>query len=613
MSALFKIKDHSKETKLFINRTIASASFVAFLFFILLARVFYLQIAQHDNYLNMAQNNQIRVISIPPIRGLIYDRNGILIAENSANYSLEIVPNRVTNFNKLFKELNDIIPISEKDEKEFYKQIKLKGRFESIPIKSRLTEKEVATFALEQHRFTNVEVNAYLSRKYPYSELFAHVLGYIGRISENDLENIDITKYRGTHVIGRSGLESYYESLLHGTAGFEKVETDARGKIVRKLEETLPTPGKNLYLTIDSRLQQIAYDALAGKRGAVVAIEIDTGEVLTLASRPSYDANLFISGINQQTYNKLQNQESQPLFHRAIRGQYPPGSTVKPLIGLKALEEDILTPNFTLFDPGYYKLSSESRLFRDWQKNGHGHVNLESAIAQSCSTFFYYLSEKLGIDHIYDIYSQFGLGKLTNIDLYGEAQGLAPNDEWKRIHKKQSWFVGETLITGIGQGYTLATPIQMAQVAATLGAKGKRMQPYLVKKMHLTGKPEEITQTIEAQNIEIKNLRNWNTVVSGMQKSITDNRGTAHRIFDKRKTYDIAGKTGTVQVFGLKQDEFYEVEKIKEDLRDHGWFIAFAPVKQPKIALAVIVENSKGSSEIAKKVLDAYFKGQING
>lgn len=613
MPVLFKLKDHSKENQLYLNRIVAATIGGSILLFVLIARLFFLQIFHHDTYVTLARNNQVRMISIAPTRGLIYDRNGILLADNTPDFSLEISPNRVSDLENLIERLAKIIPISEQDIKSFYKQKKYKGRFERIPIRNKLTEEEVAAFSVQQYQFPEVEIQANLSRHYPFGEAMAHVLGYTGLLSENDLTQIDIAKYRGTYVIGKSGIEKSYETALRGKAGYEQVETDARGRMIRQLEEIPSVPGDNLYLSIDSKLQVLAFEALQNNKGAIVAIDVKTGGILAMVSKPSFDPNLFVKGIPQETYDKLQNAKEQPLFHRAIRGQYPPGSTVKPLVALQALDFKVITPNTVFHDPGYYQLHADGRLYRDWLPEGHGAISLENAIAESCTTFFYYVADKMGIDKMHDIFARFGLGTLTNIDIQGEAKGLAPSPAWKKAAKRQSWYQGETLITGIGQGYTLVTPLQMATVASTIANRGVRIQPSLVKSIQTPDQVITEQEIVYPAKVELMHDEHWDTVISGMEKVIKNPRGTAHWISYPKLNYSVAGKTGTVQVYGLKQDETYDANKIKSSLRDHAWFIAFAPIEDPQIAVAVIIEHSKGSPMVARKILDGYFAEEKHG
>lgn len=607
MPTLFKLKDHFKENQLFLNRVVAATIFASILLGVILVRQIYLQIYQHDTYATLARNNQVRMISIAPTRGLIYDRNGVLLADNTPDFSLEISPNRVSNLDELLERLQRYINVSEQDIKNFQKQKKYKGRFERIPIRTKLTEEEVAIFSMEKYQFPEIDIQANLSRHYPFGDAFAHVLGYTGLLSEQDLTQIDITKYRGTHSIGKSGIEKSFEDQLHGKAGFEQVETDARGRMIRQLDQIPSSQGQNLYLTLDSRLQLLAYDALQNNQGAVVVMDVKTGGILAMVSKPSFDPNLFSKGIPQEAYDKLKHAKEQPLFHRAIRGQYPPGSTVKPLVALQALDLNVITAKENFYDPGYYQIHADGRMYRDWMPEGHGNISLQHAIAESCTTYFYWVADKLGIDRMHDIFSRFGLGEFTNIDIIGESKGIAPSQAWKKQTKRQSWFHGETLITGIGQGYTLVTPLQMAGVAATIANRGERVKPFLLKSMQSEDATITETEPVHLPKVELRTPQHWDTVISAMEQVIQNPRGTAHWISYPKAKYTYAGKTGTVQVYGIKQDETYDANKIKSSLRDHAWFIAFAPIENPQVAVAVIIEHSKGSPMVARKVLDAYF------
>lgn len=607
MPALFKLKDHFKENQLYLNRSVAALVIAGFLLLVLLGRLFYLQILHHSTYVTLARNNQVRMISIAPTRGLIYDRNGVLLADNIPDFSLEISPSMVKDIDGLIAKLSKIIKISENDIKNFHKQRKYKGRFERIPIRNKLTEEEVAAFSIEKYQFPEVDIHANLARVYPFGEAFAHVIGYTGMLSEQDLDEIDQTKYRGTYVIGKYGIEKSYEDILRGSAGYEQVETDARGRMIRNLDEIPPIAGQNIYLSIDSKLQLVAYDALQNFNGAVVAIDVKTGGVLAMVSRASFDPNLFVRGVQQDVYNKLQNSRDRPLFNRAIRGQYSPGSTVKPIIALQALELNIVTPKTIFNDRGYYQLHADGRKYRDWKEEGHGLITVTQALTESSSPFFYFVADKMGIDKLHDVFTRFGLGAATNVDIDGEASGIAPSPAWKKKVKRQSWFPGETLSTGIGQGYTLVTPIQLATMAATIGTRGTRIQPSLVK---ATQTPDQVITergTKVLTPVKVAHPEHWDVIIEGMQNVVKSQQGTAYWANMPRTKFTVAGKTGTVQVFGLKQDEKYEADKIKAHLRDHKWFIAFAPVEDPQIAIAVIIEHNPGSPMVARKVLEAYF------
>lgn len=609
---IYTLKDHFKESQLYLNRAIIAAVIVAIVLITLTIRLIYLQISQHDVYKTLSLNNQVRIVPITPTRGLIFDRNGVLLAENMPAFSLELTPERTPNIKETLKTINNIMPITETEQQQFYKQLKYKRRNESIPIRIKLSEEEVAKFSVEKHRLPGVEIVARLIRHYPFKENLAHALGYIGPISEKDLSQINPANYRGTYNIGKIGIEKFYEDELHGTTGYQHIETDARGRTIRVLNRTPPVSGSDLYLSLDNRLQTAATEALKDLKGAIVAIDPSNGEILAFVSNPSFDPNLFTQGINTQTYDALQNSPDRPLFNRAIRGQYPPGSTVKPMVALQGLELGVVNSQFQTFCPGFYKLNGVGRMYRDWiyfkHHHGHGTVDIERALAQSCDTYFFTLAHKLGVKHLHNIYTRFGLGKLTNIDTTGEASGLAPTAEWKKRVYKDDWYAGDTLNIGIGQGTLLATPLQMAQVAAIIGNRGQGFEPHFVSAIGIDSTNTPVKQnTTSIPKITLKQDRHWDIIIDGMQK-VVQTGGTAHRI-GKGLTYTVAGKTGTAQVFNLKQHEKYEVNKIKAYLRDHSWFIAFAPVEKPQIALAVIVENklTKTGADVARVVLDSYF------
>ncbi len=615
MPALFKLKDHFKENQLYLNRTMVATIIIILLFMMLICRLVFLQIYQHDLYMTLARNNQVRIVPIAPTRGLICDKNGVVLAENIPTFSLEIAPNRSKNLDETISKLAKIISITEDEVKLFKKQLKYKGFHENIQIRTKLTDEEVARISVEKYNFPEIDIAASLSRRYPYGPIFAHAIGYIGQISEEDLSKIDISKYRGIYHIGKTGIEQSYEDILRGTAGFQQVETDARGRVIRVLDTIPPIAGKNLYLSIDSNLQTAAYNALEEHNGAIIALENKTGKILALVSKPSYDPNVFIRGIDKKTYLELQKSPSQPLFNRTIKGQYPPGSTVKPIIAIQALEHGVINQNEHIYDPGYYQLKADGRIFRELKaKHGHGFINIENAIAVSCTTFFYYLADKLGVERIYDIYHKFGLGQATNIDIYGEANGIAPSTRWKRQVMHTAWYPGETLNMGIGQGYTLVTPLQVVQMAATIANRGLLMQPSLVQSIQsLIERPEDIQPTTRS-TITLLNERNWNIIIKGMEQTVSNPSGTAHRIY-KPDGIRIAGKTGTAQVFSRKDDNDnnYDRMKTQAHLRDHAWFMAFAPAEDPKIAIVVLMEHAGGGSPpVARIVLDKYLKDHRN-
>lgn len=614
MPNIYALKDHFKESQLYLNRTVAATVVVLLLLSILVSRLVILQIYQYDLYKTLSLNNQVRIVPVTPPRGLIFDRNGILLAENMPAFSLELTPKRTANIEETLKAIREIVPYSEAEERQFYKLLTYKRKNESIPIRIKLTEEEVAKFSVEKYRFPGIDVVARLIRHYPLGDEVSHALGYIGPVSEKELSDIDPVNYRGTYYIGKTGIEKFHETALHGKTGYQHIETDARGRTVRVLDRIAPIPGANLHLELDVNLQRAASAAFKDYKGAIVAIDPKTGGVLAMVSHPAFDPNLFTQGIDANTYRTLQTAPDRPLFNRAIRGQYPPGSTIKPLVALQALDIGSITPQFKIFDPGWYQLNGTGRLYRDWiffsKKRGHGTVDLEKAIVQSCDTYFFTLANRIGIRNLSDIFSRFGLGERTNIDMVGEGPGIVPSIEWKRRVYNQAWYPGDTLNIGIGQGTLLATPLQMAYVAATLANRGQRITPRMVAAIdtNLTGKPTPLSPK-EVKAVTLKSDENWNLILDAMHKVIHMPGGTAYRITPGLK-YQIAGKTGTAQVFNLKQNEKYEVSKVKVHLRDHSWFIGFAPVEDPKIAIAVIIENydkTKPGSVIARTVLDSFF------
>jgi penicillin-binding protein 2 len=606
-----QIRDHIRETRLFGSRTKIALLLVLLLVLAVITRLVFLQIFNNVHYTTLSQNNRISVVAIPPSRGLIYDRNGILLAQNLPSFSLEIIPEQVENLDATLAGLKQLIDIQDSDIKRFRRMLKQKRMTNGVPLRFRLSEDEVARFAVNRPRFPGVDVAAGLARHYPFGALGVHAVGYVGRISEPDLPKLDTSNYNGTTHIGKSGIEKFYESVLHGKVGFEQVETNAQGRRLRVLSKTLPMAGQNLYLNIDLRLQALAEGALGMNRGAVVALDVKTGGVLALASMPGYDPNPFVNGIESRDYNALSTSPDQPLYNRALRGLYPPGSTVKPFVGLGGLETNQISVEKNTFCPGFFRLPGKAHRYRDWKHSGHGSVDLDKAIVESCDVYFYTLAQAMGIDHLHDFMSQFGFGSKTKIDINGELAGLYPSQEWKRRARSQPWYPGETLITGIGQGYTLVTPLQLAVATATLANRGQRIQPRVVY-----GTQNPAQQNITPQKmlplkaIPITNTQNWDRVLTAMSRVVNSPRGTA-RAIAVGADYLIAGKTGTAQVFSIKQDAKYSSAKTAERLRDHALFIAFAPAEQPRVAVAVIVENGDHgatvAAPIARMLLDQYF------
>lgn len=601
------IKDYLHESQLFLGRAIVAGILVILALGILIGRLFYLQIENHAHFTTLSQDNRVKLEPLPPTRGLIFDRKGVILAQNLPAYSLEIIPEKTPDLPTTIQRLGEIISINEDDIQRFHRLRKQRRRFDSIPIRVRLQEDEVARIAIHRHRFPGVDVKATLLRDYPQGVQTAHLLGYVGRINERELKYIDTSNYSGTNFIGKNGVEKSYESMLHGQVGLQQVEVNAKGRVLRVLENQPPQPGENLRLFLDMDLQATALEALGDYNGAVVAIEIETGGVLTLVSKPGFNPNLFVEGISSKKYRELEASLDNPLFNRAIRGQYPPGSTVKPFIGLAGLEYDVVGFHQETYCPGYYQLPGKEHKYRDWKKWGHGKVDMNRAIIESCDVYYYELARTLGIDRLHEFLTGFGFGIPSKIDLDGELSGLMPSREWKQSKRREPWYPGETLIVGIGQGYFLATPLQLASATATLANRGHRTRPRVVATIET---PDGITRDSPMIEDVLHQLdpEHWDQVINAMTDVVESQRGTARSI--RTPAYQIAGKTGTAQVFSVKQDEEYDEETTAKRRRDHALFIAFAPVESPKIAVAVVVENGgHGGSiaaPIARKVMDQY-------
>jgi len=617
MKRRIELKNTQREIYYFRLRLVLSLGFVLVMLFTLLARFVYLQVVKHSHYQTLAENNRISVVPIVPNRGLILDRNGVVLAHNYSGYTLEITPSKVGNLEATIDQLAQLVDIQPKHRKRFKKLLAESHNFETLPIRNRLSDEEVARFAAQSYRFTGVEIKARLFREYPYNEQTSHLIGYIGRINESDIEQLDeneiTANYRGSDYIGKTGIEQSYESELHGTTGIEQVEVDTGGRGVRVLSRTPPKSGNNLMLTLDARLQEIAEQAFGNYRGALVAIDPSNGEVLAFVSRPGYDPNLFIDGIDEDSWNELNNSPDVPLNNRALRGQYPLGSTIKPFMALAGLYYNKRSPSYTISDPGYYALPGSSHHYRDWKKGGHGMVDLFKSIVVSCDTYYYGLATELGIDNMFNFLSQFGFGKKTGIDLEGETAGLLPSQEWKQKRYKEKWYSGDTVSAGIGQGYDLVTPMQLAFATAVLANDGVGYRPHLVRQVQHSGSnvtpvPEvkpEFTIALNPEHLALVKR----AMVAVMQPG-----GTAAQA-GAGAPYAFAGKTGTAQVVGIKQGEKYIESQVTERNRDHAWFIAFAPADKPKIALAVLAENGGHggavAAPIARKVLDYYLLGKV--
>lgn len=574
----------------------------------LILRLAYLQFSQYKMYATLSLKNQMGIIPMPPPRGLIVDKHGVVLADNIPIYVLEIIPEHVLNLKDTLARLQKLLPSINPDDLENFHRLRHENHsYVPIPLKLKLSQEDLATFASNQYQFPGVSIKARLMRYYPHAELTAHLLGYVGRINLKELKEINYTNYQGTNYIGKTGVESFYEEALHGKIGYQQIETDASGRTIRTLSKQLPISGSKITLSIDFELQKRAYAALKEKRGAAVVIDVHNGEVLAMVSAPSFDPNLFVNGVSHDDYAELSNAFNRPLFNRAVRGLYPPASTVKPFIALAGLDKSFVSLDTKIYDPGWFQLPNGKRHFRDWKKTGHGAVSIKRAVTVSCDTFFYQLGAKMGINLIEDILKQFGFGQLTHIDLHEESPGLVPNPSWKKRTKGVSWYPGDTLITTIGQGFMLVTPLQLASAAAALSLHGQRFQPHLVKYLTDDHNNQETIKVVEEYPIKLKNNQNWGLIIDAMRAVITDNEGTGYR-FGRRPSYTVAAKTGTAQVFSLSQIESENKRIIPEELRDHSWFMAFAPIEEPEIAVAVLVENDVIAPQIARTIMDGYFE-----
>lgn len=613
MKAHNQIKDHWREQRLFTRRVIACAIIVLVLTGTVITRLVILQFVNANYYAAQSQGNRIRVQPLPPTRGLIYDRNNNILAENTPSFQLEITPEQVPDMEDTLMRLENAGLIQPDDMQRINSRIASKRRFDGIPILQRMSDEEVARFAVLRPYFPGVEIRARLTRHYPYGDVAAHALGYVSGISAMDQKELNPAAYAGTSYIGKVSIERSYEAELLGSVGHQDVLVNVHGRMMQILNTELSVPGQDLILSLDVDTQLVAEEALQGRRGAVVAIDPSNGEILVFASSPSFDPNDFIAGLSRDDFRALQSDINQPLFNRALRGKYPPGSTIKPMLALAGLKENIIDADKPRMCRGYFTLPGLTHRYRDWKPGGHGMIDLHNAIAQSCDTYFYALANDMGIDIISTALMDFGLGSVTGIDISPESNGLVPSRAWKRRNfsnpEDQIWFPGETVITGIGQGYLLTTPLQLAHITATIAARGIRYRPSLVRGIRdpITGtvavrQPRTLT-AVQAQP------EYWDLIIDAMEGVMSDPKGTA-RLAGMGAPWRIAGKSGTAQVFSIGQDETYNVEELAERMRDHALFIAFAPIDNPRIAVAVIVENGGSGSgvaaPIARKVLDTY-------
>jgi penicillin-binding protein 2 len=599
------IKDAQEEQRLFVHRARIGFAIIVACLAALAARFLYLQVVRHDDFVARSETNRVQVRPATPNRGLIYDRRGRLVAENRPAYRLELIPEKLADVDAALAAVGEVIGLSEEDLERFRRNRERYRDFESIPVRFNLTEREVARFSVNRHRLQGMDVVPYLARHYPYGELLTHVLGYVGRLDAQDLAAVDESDYRGTTHIGKTGIERQYEEELHGTSGFERVETNARGRVLRVLERYSPVPGSDLVLSIDVKVQQAAWETLGDRAGAVVAMDPSDGTVIALVSKPAFDANDFVHGISKAAYQAILAAPDRPLFNRAINGGYEPGSTVKPFIGLAGLELDVVRRDERVFSNGEFFLEGQERPFRDWREQGHGWVDIRGALEQSVNTYFYRLALELGIDRIHAYLAQFGFGRPSGIDMPGESSGLLPSREWKMGRYGEVWYPGETVIAGIGQGFNVATPLQLANSLTALVNGGRRMQPSLLYAIKRPGgaRAERLGSRV-AQRIPVRDRGDWDAVLDGMRRVVNGPRGTARGV-GLDAPYVIAGKTGTAQVYALAEDEEYEESEVAEHLRHHALFIAFAPFEEPRIAVAVVVDHGGAGSRVAAPVARA--------
>lgn len=635
------IRNQSAEANLFARRIFIALCGVVILLFVLFSNIYHLEITSYEKYQTRSNSNRIKLLPVAPNRGLIYDRNGVLLAENKPIYSIEIIPEQVKDIKKTVAEISELLDISQEKQDKFFNTLKSKRRFKPIELHSRLSDQQVSLFSVNQHLFPGVVIEARLKRYYPFGDLTTHNLGYVARINRKDAQELErrgvSENYAATRYIGKLGLEKYYEEILHGTIGNQEVEVNSQGRIIRTLDFTPPIPGKDLTLTLDIELQMIAKRALAGKRGAVVAIDPRDGGVLAMYSNPSYDGNLFVHGISSKNYNKLLRSKNLPLINRSVQG-YPPASTIKPFLAITGLNESVITPDTKIWDPGWYQLDGIEKKYGEISKWGHGWVNLNKAIEKSCNIYFYDLAFRLGITRISTMMERFGFGDYTGIDIHEETRAILPSVEWKRARYNQPWYTGETLSVGIGQSFFTVTPLQLAQATSILVNKGEIKIPHLLKETTETqtaslkesndevdidatkgALSEPVTTEVVYENkapIKLSNDKNWDYVLDAMHNTVQKFGATGHTAF-KDSRYDAAGKTGSAQVTSLAENEKYDAKKTEENQRDNAMFIAFAPFENPEIVIAVAIENvAKGgggtnAAPVARQIMDQYFGDRV--
>ncbi|HDM8164178.1 penicillin-binding protein 2 [Vibrio harveyi] len=615
-----QIRDYQAEARLFSSRAIVAFIGIVILMGLLVANMYNIQVNQFQDYKTRSNDNRIKVVPIAPNRGLIYDRNGVLLAENRPVFNLELTPEKIKDIDGTIKELQTILEITPEQIERFQRERKRTRRFKSVPLLTQLDENQVAVFSVNQYRFPGVEISATLKRYYPFSEVLTHVIGYVSRINDRDMQRLmreeKDANYQATRDIGKLGIEKYYEDLLHGTAGYQEVEVNSRGRVIRTLKYVPPVPGKDIVLNLDINLQLYVHQLLDGRRGSAVVLDPRDNGVLAMVSSPSYDPNAFVHGISGKAYRALLNDKNRPLVNRTTLGIYPPASTIKPFIAVAALEEGVVTPKTTRNDPGYWRIpNSDTRPFRDWLRWGHGRVDIIKSIEESVDTFFYQIAYDMGIDRLSNWMMMFGFGDYTGIDIYEESKANMPTREWKMARHKTPWYKGDTIPVGIGQGYWTATPMQIAKATSVLVNEGAVTAPHLLKATIDNGGDFEEQESSEYETYPpIQNVpdKYWNMAKEGMRLVNHGPKGTARRSF-YNMDYQTGGKSGTAQVFGLAEDEEYNADEVAEHLRDHALFTGFAPFDDPKVVVSVVLENAGGGSSngapVVRKIFDRVILG----
>lgn len=604
-------RESARDPSSFRSRLLFSIVGMLVLIALTIARLAYLQVVNHDHYTTLSLENRLKILPIPPTRGLIYSRDGVVLAENRASFALEVVPEKTPDLKRALAEIQPYVSLSPEQLNRLQTELRQRHRFDTITVKENLSEQEVAVFSVNRYRFPGFGIEGRLTRYYPLGAETGAVVGYVGRINEEELRRLDAGEYSGTTHIGKEGIERSYEADLHGRVGYQTVEVNAEGRVLRVVESRPPVAGRNLRLGIDSRLQREAIKALYGQKGAVVAMEPATGTVLALVTNPAFDPNPFVNGISVALYDSLRTAPDRPLFNRALQGLYPPGSTIKPLMAAGAIEMGLRNRRDSTFCPSFFQLPGASHKYRCWQKSGHGSVDMIRSISESCDVYYYALARDMGIDRMHDLLVGFGLGRPTGIDLPAEPGGLVPSRAWKQRARKLPWFPGETLLNGIGQGFMLTTPLQLAHAATILANRGRVILPHVVEAQERpSDNLRQPIHIVEGPQVPVHQQEAWDAAIEGMHEVVQGERGTA-RATGQDAAYQFAGKTGTAQLFQIAQDRRIDVKDITKQLRDHALFLAFAPLEQPRLALGIVVENGESGAHtaapIARSLFDFYF------